>query len=196
MATEGTQSDPKPARRRDPGSPATGDKVQAPVPALRSGLMLEVLGWGPRPAETPVPGAQPAPPSSIEVTILSGNDVIRARQSARDLARWRGFGMVEQTRIATVVSELSRNVYQYAGQGKVTITPVCRNDTLGLEIVVEDQGPGIPELERVMQEAASPDGGRGCGLRGSRRLMDEFAIDSQVGVGTRVTIKKWLKSED
>jgi serine/threonine-protein kinase RsbT len=196
MARAGTQSDPKPVRRQDPTSPATGDKVQAPVPALRSGLILEILGWGAGPAETSVPGAQPAPPLSKEVTILSGDDVIRARQSARELARWRGFGMVEQTRIATVVSELSRNVYQYAGQGRVTITPVCRNDILGLEIVVEDQGPGIPDLERVMEGGASPDSGRGHGLRGSRRLMDEFAIDSRVGVGTRVTIKKWLKSED
>jgi serine/threonine-protein kinase RsbT len=191
MATEGPQSDPKPARRRNAGSPANGDKAQAPVPALRSGLILEILGWEARAAD----GTQPARLLSKEVIILSGNDVIRARQSARELARWRGFGMVDQTRIATVVSELSRNVYQYAGKGKVTITPVSCNDTLGLEIVVEDTGPGITDLERVMQDGASPDSGRGQGLRGSRRLMDEFAIDTQAGVGTRVTVKKWIKSE-
>lgn len=172
-------------------------KAQAPVPAVRTGLTtLEIPGSESGSAVNRGPAARPArpqPPPVQEVIILNGNDVIRARQSAREMARELGFEIVDQIRITTATCELSRNVYQYSGQGKVTLQPVCRRGARGLEIVVEDQGPGIPDIQRTLQEGFRTSGGRGHGLPGSRQLMDEFDIQSQVGVGTTVRMMKWLK---
>jgi serine/threonine-protein kinase RsbT len=172
-------------------------KAMSPVPAVRTGLtILEILGLGSFPAESPGPGAKPVktwPTHMKEVTIQNGDDVIRARQSAREMARELGFVVVDQIDIATAASELSRNAYQYSGTGKVIIKPLSRNHARGIEIVVEDQGPGIPDLEQALQEGFSTSSARGHGLPGSRRLMDEFEIESQTGAGTRVTIRKWLK---
>jgi serine/threonine-protein kinase RsbT len=109
------------------------------------------------------------------------------------MAREMGFVIVDQIGVATAASELSRNAYQYSGTGKVIIKPVSRNHARGIEIVVEDQGPGIPDLEQALQDGFSASSGRGHGLPGSRRLVDEFEIESQTGAGTRVTIRKWLK---
>jgi serine/threonine-protein kinase RsbT len=172
-------------------------KAMAPVPTVRTSLTtLEILGLGSFPAESPSPGAKPVktwPTQMQEVTIQNGDDVIQARQSARKMARELGFVVVDQIGIATAASELSRNTYQYSGTGKVIIQPVSRNHARGIEIVVEDQGPGIPDLEQALQDGFTTSSARGHGLPGSRRLMDEFEIESQTGAGTRVTIRKWLK---
>lgn len=172
-------------------------KAMSPVPTVRTGLTtLEILGLGSFPAESPGPGAKPVetwPTHMKEVTIQHGDDVIRARQSAREMARELGFVVADQIGIATAASELSRNAYQYSGTGKVIIQPVSRNHARGIEIVVEDQGPGIPDPEPALQDGFSASSGRGHGLPGSRTLMDEFEIESQTGTGTRVTIRKWLK---
>jgi serine/threonine-protein kinase RsbT len=172
-------------------------KAMAPVPTVRTGLTtLEILGLGSFPAESPGPGAKPVktwPTYTKEVTIQNGDDVIQARQSAWEMARELGFVMVDQIAIATAASELSRNAYQYSGTGKVIIKPVSRNQARGIEIVVEDQGPGIPDLEQALQDGFSTSNAPGHGLPGSRRLMDEFEIESRMGAGTRVTIRKWLK---
>jgi len=131
-----------------------------------------------------------------EITINRGDDVILAREYAREMAREIGFDLAEQIQISTATSELSRNVYQFASNGKVTITAVKRDDVRGIEIVVEDRGPGIPDLDKAMQDGFSTSNGLGFGLPGARRLMDEFEIESQMGVGTTVTIKKWMKSPE
>jgi serine/threonine-protein kinase RsbT len=171
-------------------------KVQAPVPAVGTGSgSLEVLGLAPVAAESPESGAKPVktwPISMKEVTILNGDDVIRARQSAREMARKLGFKIVDQICIATAASELSRNAYQYAGRGKVIIKSLADNGNRGIEIVVEDQGPGITDISLVWQDGMKKTN-RGQGLPGTKRLMDEFEIDSQTGGGTRVIIRKWLK---
>jgi serine/threonine-protein kinase RsbT len=172
-------------------------KAMAPVPTVITGLTtLEILGLGSFLAEGPGPGAKPVktwPTHMKEVTIQNGDDIIRARQSAREMARELGFVMVDQIGIATAASELSRNAYQYSGAGKVIIKPASRNHARGIEIVIEDQGPGIPDLEQALQEGFSTNSARGHGLSGSRTLMDEFEIESRTGAGTRVTIRKWLK---
>ncbi|MFA5110056.1 MAG: anti-sigma regulatory factor [Desulfobaccales bacterium] len=192
MEIKVSQSDPASSRRKEGLGPVR-NQDQSTVSDLPLRLIPLDL-WGHMVDETPAPG-KPAPARPVpdkEIAILSGNDVILARQSAREIARELGFSAMDQTRIATATAELSRNVYQYAGEGTVTIHRVTLDGALGLEIVFEDRGPGIPDLERALGDDFGSGTARGQGLPGSRRLMDEFAIDSQVGVGTRITIRKWL----
>lgn len=131
-----------------------------------------------------------------EITINRGDDVILAREYAREMAQEIGFDLIEQTQIGTATSELSRNVHQFASNGKVTITELDHEGIRGIEILVEDRGPGIPDIEQAMADGFSTNNGLGFGLPGARRLMDEFEIDSRMGVGTTVKIKKWLKIID
>jgi serine/threonine-protein kinase RsbT len=129
------------------------------------------------------------------VAIAGEATIVAARQQARDAARRLGFGLVDQSRIATAVSELSRNVVRYAtgGRGDLTIREVPGPTGPGIEIVVADEGPGIADVEAVMQEGFTTGGGLGMGLPGTRRLMDEMHIDSGPGRGTVVTVRKWRR---
>lgn len=119
--------------------------------------------------------------------------VIAARGAAREMARELGFGVVDQTRIATAVSEITRNVVMYAVSGTVTISEIRERGRVGLEVDAEDEGPGIPDVQRVLQGGFSTSGGFGRGIAGARTLMDEFHIETQAGVGTRVVMRKWLE---
>ena len=94
--------------------------------------------------------------------------------------------------VATAVSELARNIIKYATRGDVILRPCAGASGDGVEIVVEDDGPGIDDVEQAMQDHFSTSGTLGLGLPGVKRMMDEFAIESQRGRGTRVTIRKWL----
>ena len=94
--------------------------------------------------------------------------------------------------VATAVSELARNIIKYATRGDVILRPCVGQSGDGVEIVVADDGPGIDDLERAMQDHFSTSGTLGLGLPGVKRMMDEFAIESQRGRGTKVTIRKWL----
>ncbi|MDH5362999.1 MAG: anti-sigma regulatory factor [Aigarchaeota archaeon] len=128
-----------------------------------------------------------------EVEIREDFDIIKARARARVFAEELGFGIVDQTRIATAVSEIARNALVYGGGGKMTLSTI--KGRKGLEIVIVDQGPGIPNVDRVLIESYPKRGvGLGLGLQGAKRLMDEFCIDSKPGVGTKVTMRKWLAS--
>jgi len=127
-----------------------------------------------------------------EMLINKDEDIILARQYARDRARELGFGLADQTRITTAVSELARNIYLYAKTGRVLIKALSDNAKKGIEIIAEDQGPGIPDIEMAMQDGYSMNNGLGQGLPGAKRLMDEFEIKSEVGKGTTVVIRKWL----
>ena len=132
-----------------------------------------------------------------QVTVLTSEvvteaDIVTSRVEARALAEAIGFDYIDQTRIATAVSELTRNALQYAGRGKVTMSPMLKDGRRGIEIVVEDHGPGIKDLELVMKGGHSTSRGLGMGLLGSKRLMDEFYVNSKVGKGTIVTVRKWL----
>jgi len=129
----------------------------------------------------------------VEVEIREDFDIIKARARARVFAEELGFGIVDQTRIATAVSEIARNALVYGGGGKMTLSTI--KGRKGLEIVIVDQGPGIPNVDRVLIESYPKRGvGLGLGLQGAKRLMDEFCIDSKPGVGTKVTMRKWLAS--
>ncbi len=124
-------------------------------------------------------------------TIRTDLDIVTARSSARDIAKSLGFGAVDQARIATAVSELARNIFLYASTGTITSRPVEKKGRKGIEIVCEDQGPGIEDIDQVMQDGYTTSRGMGMGLPGAKRLMDDFEIDSNLGVGTKITCRKW-----
>ncbi|MCP5158976.1 MAG: anti-sigma regulatory factor [Gammaproteobacteria bacterium] len=115
------------------------------------------------------------------VPILDSTDVLKARQSARELAARLKLGSADQTRLATAVSELTRNVLQYAGQGQCKIIDASSDTQTRITVVVEDHGPGIPDIELAMRDGYSTSGGLGAGLPGVQRLMDEFHLISQSG---------------
>ena len=127
----------------------------------------------------------------ITVPIRSDTDVLVARQQARALARPLRFSSGEVTLIATAISEIARNIVNYAGSGDITLKIVHRGNTSGLQVVSRDRGPGIANLERAMQDGYSTSGGLGLGLPGSKRLMDEFDVVTAPGRGTEITMVKW-----
>jgi serine/threonine-protein kinase RsbT len=95
--------------------------------------------------------------------------------------------------IATAVSEVARNILEYAKRGEVVVAVIQRGDRRGLEVLARDQGPGIADVSQAMQDGFSTSRGLGLGLPGSRRLMDDFELESRVGQGTTVTMRKWLR---
>ena len=133
-------------------------------------------------------------PADLILSIEGERDIVNARQQAREVAKRLGFSMVDQSRIATAVSELTRNVVRYAtnGHGQLLIRALPRSERgVGIEIVVADDGPGIPDIAEAMRAGVTAGAGLGMGLPGTKRLMDDMEIDSGPGRGTVVTIRKW-----
>ncbi len=128
-----------------------------------------------------------------QVAINSEGDIVIARKIVRDVAMAIGFGVTDVTRIVTAASELTRNVFRYAGSGIMSWRMLNAGEHIGIELTFEDHGPGIPDVEQAMEIGYTTSGGLGLGLPGARRLMDEMAIQSEVGKGTRVTVKKWRR---
>ncbi|REB07759.1 anti-sigma regulatory factor [Sporosarcina sp. BI001-red] len=129
--------------------------------------------------------------SSVE--IFTEWDIVAARQLGRNEAKNSGFGTVDQARITTAISELARNIYLYAGKGKIEIERVSTDGMKGMTIIASDEGPGIPDLRKVMEDGFSTSGGLGAGMPGVKRLMDDFKVESEVGKGTTITATKWLR---
>lgn len=127
------------------------------------------------------------------VKIVSEWDIVAARQLGRNLAKELGFGSVDQARITTAISELARNIYLYAEEGQVCIETLNHLGKKGMKVIAKDQGPGIGDIRKVMEDGFSTSGGLGAGLPGVKRLMDEFDIISKMGEGTEVTAVKWLR---
>jgi serine/threonine-protein kinase RsbT len=128
-----------------------------------------------------------------EFRIESEGNIVMARKFVRDAANSLGFSLTDVTRIVTAASELTRNIYHYAGCGNMRWSPLNSDSRVGLELVFEDRGPGIPDIEKAMESGFTTGKGMGLGLPGSKRLMDEMEIQSAVGKGTTVTVRKWLK---
>jgi serine/threonine-protein kinase RsbT len=128
---------------------------------------------------------------AIDVSIFSDADIVLARQKARQLASGLGFSATELAVIATAVSELARNIVLYARHGEVLLRLVEQGGRRGIVVTARDDGPGIPDVARAMQSGYSTSGSLGLGLPGVKRLMDEFELVTEVGKGTRVTVKKW-----
>jgi len=125
------------------------------------------------------------------VSVAAESDVTQAVLAARDLAHAAGLSVAQTGAIVTAVSELARNIVKYAGHGRVELRVVSRASQRGLEAVAVDQGPGIQSLELAMQDNYSTSRTLGLGLPGTKRLVDDFEIDSAPGRGTRVLIRKW-----
>ncbi|MDX8046306.1 anti-sigma regulatory factor [Gracilibacillus sp. S3-1-1] len=131
--------------------------------------------------------------TSSSVRIKKEWDIVGARQMGRKLAKDLGFGTIDQARIATAISELARNIYLYAEEGKVEYEIIEEMNKKGLRIVASDKGPGIEDLSKVMEDGYSTSGGLGAGLPGVKRLMDFFDIISDPGKGTTISTIKWVR---
>jgi serine/threonine-protein kinase RsbT len=129
----------------------------------------------------------------VRCPIAADVDIVQARQLGRELAAQLGFSAGDQTVIAAAISEIARNILMYAKRGEMQLRTVNDGARRGLIVVAQDQGPGIRDVERALQDGYSTSGGLGLGLPGARRLMDDFEVLSEVGRGTRVTMKKWTR---
>jgi serine/threonine-protein kinase RsbT len=129
--------------------------------------------------------------SSGELPLTNEHDIVLGRQAVRRMAQQQGFSLVDQTKIVTAASELARNTLIYGGGGTLTWSMLVDGVKRGLRLIFEDKGPGIPNLELAMTDGWSSGTGLGLGLTGTRRLVNEFEIESAVGVGTRVAITRW-----
>ena len=127
------------------------------------------------------------------VTVASDTDIVTARQRGRMLASQLGFTSGDATIVATAISELARNIVLYAKRGEVIVVPVEMKDNRGLVITARDEGEGIADIRQAMQDGYSTSGRLGVGLPGVKRLMDEFEIISEMGKGTTVIVKKWMR---
>jgi serine/threonine-protein kinase RsbT len=130
------------------------------------------------------------------VRVATDKDIVAARQLARALAEELGFSAGDATVVATAVSELARNIVDYAPPGEMTVRLVSNGERKGLVLIATDNGPGISDIALAMRDGFSTAGRLGLGLPGVRRLMDDFEIVSQPGQGTRVTVKKWITRND
>lgn len=125
------------------------------------------------------------------VRITDDSDIVAARHQGKKLAAACGFSSSNITLIATAISELARNILEYAETGEVILSIVEENGKQGVEVVATDNGPGIADIDLAMQDGYSSGKGLGLGLPGTKRLMDEFSIDSTIGKGTTVVTRKW-----
>ena len=129
--------------------------------------------------------------SSVE--IVTEWDIVAVRQLGRNEAKEIGFGTVDQARITTAISELARNIYLYAKIGEIEIERLEHDGKKGIAIIAKDQGPGISDIRKVMEDGYSTSGGLGAGLPGVKRLMDTIKLESEVGEGTVIRAEKWLR---
>jgi len=128
----------------------------------------------------------------VRVAINCDADIVAARQAARELAARLGFSRTDLTILATAVSEMTRNIVRFAGTGEVVIE-LIDGPRRGVQVVARDTGPGIPDVDKALTDGYSTYDGLGLGLPGARRLMDEFAVVSEPGRGTTVTMTKWCQ---
>jgi len=128
--------------------------------------------------------------TETRVAISQSGDVVTARQQGRALAARLGFSSTDQTLIATAISEMARNILLYAKTGEIVLRPE-QNGKRGITVIAHDAGPGIPDMARALQNGYSTSGSLGVGLPGTKRIMDEFELVSEVGKGTTVTMRKW-----
>jgi serine/threonine-protein kinase RsbT len=123
------------------------------------------------------------------------DDIVTARQAGHELARQLGFSLTDVTMIATAISEIARNITSYAGRGEVRVGVQYRDGRQALVIRAEDDGPGIADIERALEDGYSTGRGLGLGLPGARRLMDRLIVESAPGKGTVVEMWKWIPAD-
>jgi serine/threonine-protein kinase RsbT len=130
-------------------------------------------------------------PTSGAMPIASEQDIVMSRQAVRKLTQQLKFTLVDQTKMITAASELSRNTVVYGGGGEMRWEVLEQGLRTGLRLAFEDKGPGIPDLDLALSDGWTSGGGLGLGLSGSKRLVNEFELRSAVGEGTCVTITRW-----
>jgi serine/threonine-protein kinase RsbT len=123
--------------------------------------------------------------------IRSADDIVKIRQITRELALMHGFSLVDQTKIVTAASELARNTLQHGGGGNVRLEAIQEGVRRGVRLTFVDQGPGIASLENALKDGFTTGNGMGLGLSGSKRLVNDFEIHSELGKGTKVMIARW-----
>jgi len=135
-------------------------------------------------------------PERIEerIAIESDADVVVARQRARELAAELELTTTDQTLLATAISEVARNITTYAGEGEVLLRVLHDGGRSGIEVTAADDGPGITDVELAMQDGYTTGNGLGLGLPGTRRLVDDFQLDTTPGVGTTIRLVKWSRA--
>jgi serine/threonine-protein kinase RsbT len=131
--------------------------------------------------------------SEQRVAIQREADIVLARQAGRQLAAELGFSTTEQTLIATAISEVARNIVVYAVQGEIVLTRTDEAGRVGIQVEAIDAGPGIDNKDLALRDGYSTKNSLGLGLPGARRLMDDFTLESEVGRGTHVTMRKWKR---
>ena len=129
--------------------------------------------------------------SAGELPLRNQNDIVLGRQAVRRLAQEQGFSLVDQTKLVTAASELARNALIYGGGGELKWEKLVDGAKRGVRLVFEDHGPGIADIAQAMTDGWTSGNGLGLGLTGARRLVNEFELQTTVGVGTRVTIARW-----
>ena len=132
-----------------------------------------------------------APTQALKLVLRTSDDVVRMRQTLRQVTVDRGFSLVDQTKLITAASELARNTIDYGRGGEVLIEAVEQGMRRGVRLTFVDQGPGIPDIETALRDGFTSGKGLGLGLGGAKRLSNEFHIESTVGHGTRVQITRW-----
>ena len=123
--------------------------------------------------------------------VRSSEDVVLVRRVVRESAVASGFSLVDQTKLVTAASELARNALEHGKGGHMVIEKVANSVKDGLKLVFEDKGPGIPDIETALRDGFTSGGGMGLGLGGSKRLVNDFHIESEPGKGTRITVVRW-----
>jgi serine/threonine-protein kinase RsbT len=130
----------------------------------------------------------------IRVAIRTDADVVTARQEARTMGAALGFTSTDLTLLATAISEIARNITTYAGEGEVALRVIREGARQGIEVEATDEGPGIANVELAMQDGYTTGNGLGLGLPGTRRLVDDFELDTTPGAGTRIRMVKWTRA--
>lgn len=130
-------------------------------------------------------------PRSETLPIRTSNDIVMVRQVVRARASEIGLSLVDQTKIVTAASELARNTLEHGKGGEVLVEVLNSEARPGLRLSFSDKGPGIPDIAMAMKDGFTTGGGLGLGLSGSKRLVNDFEIASNVGEGTRVTVTRW-----
>jgi len=126
-----------------------------------------------------------------QLPLQSSSDIVMARQRVRQFATELRFTLVDQTKLVTAASELARNALDHGGGGQMSIEVVNGLSRTGLKLIFEDHGPGIPDIDAALKDGFTTGAGMGLGLGGSKRLVNEFGIESEVGKGTKVTVVRW-----
>jgi serine/threonine-protein kinase RsbT len=127
---------------------------------------------------------------SETVPVVSEPDIVVVRRRVREVAGQIGLSLVDQTKVITAASELARNTLIYGGGGSMQLESL-NGPRLGVRLTFKDNGPGIPDIELALRDGFTTGSGLGLGLGGTKRLVNEFDIESKVGQGTRVTITRW-----